>query len=149
VASNVGPYGLFWQPALVRYSSILYLCVYWSGKYRCLLSCLPGALVGSSMCTSVRLRTIVWKFPVADFYEHLAFFLVGGTRNQSTWARWLVLQGVTLIRLILQSQTVLPYTCVWKFPYSECLLSRFWSNCFITSQTGFQVVPLCLPGFTT
>ena len=27
-ASNVGPYGLFWQPALVRYSSILYLCVY-------------------------------------------------------------------------------------------------------------------------
>ena len=27
-----GPYGLFWQPALVRYSSILYLCVYWSGK---------------------------------------------------------------------------------------------------------------------
>ena len=26
-ASNVGPYGLFWQPALVRYSSILYLCL--------------------------------------------------------------------------------------------------------------------------
>ena len=26
-SSNVGPYGLFWQPALVRYSSILYLCL--------------------------------------------------------------------------------------------------------------------------
>jgi len=26
-ARNVGPYGLFWQPALVRYSSILYLCL--------------------------------------------------------------------------------------------------------------------------
>jgi len=26
-ASNVGPYGLFWQPALVCYSSILYLCL--------------------------------------------------------------------------------------------------------------------------
>ena len=25
--SNVGPYGLFWQPALVCYSSILYLCL--------------------------------------------------------------------------------------------------------------------------
>jgi len=27
-ASNVGPYGLFWQPALVRYSLILYVFVY-------------------------------------------------------------------------------------------------------------------------
>jgi len=26
-ASIVGPYGLFWQPALVCYSSILYLCL--------------------------------------------------------------------------------------------------------------------------
>jgi len=26
-ASNVGPNGLFWQPALVRYSSILYVCL--------------------------------------------------------------------------------------------------------------------------
>ena len=26
-ASNVGPYGLFWQPALVCYSSILYICL--------------------------------------------------------------------------------------------------------------------------
>ena len=26
-ASNVGPYWLFWQPALVCYSSILYLCL--------------------------------------------------------------------------------------------------------------------------
>ena len=26
-ASNVEPYGLFWQPALVRYPSILYLCL--------------------------------------------------------------------------------------------------------------------------
>jgi len=26
-ASNVGPYGLFWQLALVRYASTLYLCL--------------------------------------------------------------------------------------------------------------------------
>ena len=40
-ASNVGPYGLFWQPALVRCSSMLYLCLL-IGRIKmpaCLLAC--------------------------------------------------------------------------------------------------------------
>jgi len=36
-ASNVGPYGLFWQPALVCYLSTLYLCLL-IGQIKMLLS---------------------------------------------------------------------------------------------------------------
>ena len=40
-ASNVGPYGLFWQPALVCHSLILYMSLFinWANKDVCLLAC--------------------------------------------------------------------------------------------------------------
>ena len=37
--SNVGPYGLFWQPALIRCSLMLYLCLL-IGRIKMLAACL-------------------------------------------------------------------------------------------------------------
>ena len=54
-ASNVGPYGLFCQPALVCHSLILYMSLFinWANKDACLLACSTAILIHAFVTSRV------------------------------------------------------------------------------------------------
>ena len=67
-ASNVGPYGLFWQPALVRCSSMLYLCLL-IGRIKMLACSAQAEVSETTFGQSSQRRVAVVKPTVNNYFN--------------------------------------------------------------------------------
>ena len=81
-ASNVGPYGLFWQPALVCYSSILYLCLLIGqikmlacSSTECFKKVAPAKTFWNIFTSAVFLREIMHILLAVHIHIHLPIFV--------------------------------------------------------------------------